>query len=32
MRRTWIKAAVISLIGVAILAAAIILLNSNDNT
>ena len=32
MRRTWIKAAVISLIGVVILAAAIILLNSNDNT
>ena len=31
MRRTWIKAAVISLIGVAILAAAIILLNNSDN-
>ena len=31
MKRTWIKAAVFSLIGVAVLAVAIILLNNNDN-
>lgn len=31
MKRTWIKAVVISLIGVAALAAALILLNNNEN-
>lgn len=31
MKRTWIKAAVIAVIGVAVLAAALILLNNSDN-
>ena len=31
MKRTWIKAAVIALVGVAALAVAVILLNNNDN-